>query len=319
MNQTQGSPFVGVDVSKRELDVAVGQKGASWQAANDPIGIAKTVSRLQEIAPALIVVEATGGLELPLMVALHEAGLPICRLHPGRVREFAKSIGLLAKTDKLDARLLARFAEAVQPAPTRLPSVAEQELLALMTRRRQVVEMLTAEKNRLDSAPATVQERLRQHISWLEEELAQLNRHIEELINQTPDFKDKNALLQSVPGVGPLTAAIMVADLPELGLFNRQQIAAQVGVAPFNHDSGRKQGKRRIKGGRPVIRSILYMATLSAIRFNPVIKSFYEHLLAQGKQKKVAIVACMRKLLTILNAMMRDNKPWNPEQRVIGP
>jgi transposase len=319
MNQTQTSPFVGIDVSKRELDVAVGQKGGSWQAGNDPTGIAKTVGRLREVSPRLIVVESTGGLELPLMVALHEAGLPICRVHPGRVREFAKSIGLLAKTDKLDARLLARFAEAVQPPVSSLPSVAEQELLALMTRRRQVVEMLTAEKNRLGSAPATVQERLRQHIIWLEEELDQLNRHVEALINQTADFKDKNDLLQSVPGVGPVTAAIIVADLPELGLLNRQEIAALVGVAPFNHDSGRKQGKRRIKGGRPVIRSILYMATLSAIRFNPVIKSFYDHLLAQGKQKKVAIVACMRKLLTILNAMIRDNKPWNAGQLVIVP
>ena len=312
MNQTPAAPFVGVDVSKRELDVAVGQQGSSWQARNDRTGIAKTVGRLQELRPALVVVESTGGLELPLMVALHEAGLPICRVHPGRVREFAKSIGLLAKTDKLDARLLARFAEAVQPPVSSLPSPAEQELLALMTRRRQVVEMLTAEKNRLSNAPASVQKRLRQHITWLEEELAQLNEQIEQLINQTPDFKDKNDLLQSVPGVGPVTSAIIAADLPELGLLNRQQIAALVGVAPFNHDSGRKQGKRRIKGGRPVIRSILYMATLSAIRFNPVIKTFYQHLLAQGKQKKVAIVACMRKLLTILNAMLRDHKPWNP-------
>jgi transposase len=319
MNQTQAAPFVGIDVSKRELDVAVGQKGACWQAANDPTGIAKTVSRLQEYQPALIVVESTGGLELPLMVALHEVGLPICRVHPGRVREFAKSIGLLAKTDKLDARLLARFAAAVQPAVSNLPTPAEQELLALMTRRRQVVEMLTAEKNRLGSAPASVQPRLRQHIIWLEEELAQLKAQIEQFINQTPDFKDKNDLLQSVPGVGPVTAAIIAADLPELGLLNRQRIAALVGVAPFNHDSGRKQGKRHIKGGRPVIRSILYMATLSAIRFNPVIKAFYEHLLAQGKQKKVAIVACMRKLLTILNAIIRDNKPWNPGQLVIVP
>jgi transposase len=216
MNQTQASPFVGIDVSKRELDVAVGAKGGCWQAGNEPGGIGKTVSRLREVRPALVVVESTGGLELPLLVALHEAGLPFCRVHPGRVREFAKSIGLLAKTDKLDARLLARFAEAVQPAPTRLPSPTEQELSALMARRRQVVEMLTAEKNRLGSAPATVRERLRQHILWLEEELAQLNRQLEALINQTPDFKDKNDLLQSVPGVGPVTAALIAADFPNL-------------------------------------------------------------------------------------------------------
>lgn len=319
MKQTPETPYVGIDVSKHQLDVAVGQVGESWKAGYDEKGIEKTTARLKELKPTLVVVEATGGLEVPLMVALYEAGLPVCRLHPGRVREFAKSIGLLAKTDKLDARLLARFAEAVNPPVTVLPSQAEQQLQALMVRRRQVVEMLTAEKNRLPSTPPLMQERLSKHIAWLEEELTQLNRLIEELVNQTPSFKDKNALLQSAPGVGSVTAAILLADLPELGLLNRQQIAALVGVAPFNHDSGRKLGKRRVKGGRPVIRSILYMATLTAIRVNPVIKSFYDHLLLVGKLKKVAIVACMRKLLSILNAMIRDNKPWTAKQLPIAP
>jgi len=316
MKATKAAPYVGIDISKTQLDVAVGQSGDSWRANNDEKGIESSVRRLKELAPALVVVESTGGLEVPLLVALYEAGLPLSRVHPGRVREFAKSIGLLAKTDKLDARLLARFAEAVKPPITTLPTSEEQQLSALMTRRRQVVEMLTAEKNRLNTLPPTMRQRVSKHIVWLEEELAELNRLIEELMKQTPAFQDKNALLQSTPGVGPVTSAILLADLPELGHLNRQQIAALVGLAPFNHDSGHRQGKRRVKGGRPFVRSILYMATLSAIKFNPLINSFYDRLLAQGKLKKVAIVACMRKLLVMLNAMIRDNKPWNPGQLV---
>lgn len=317
MKTTEETPYVGIDVSKEHLDVAVGQKGSRWRANNDEAGIESSVKRLKEINPALVVVESTGGLEMRVLVSLQEAGVPICRTHPGRVREFAKSIGLLAKTDNLDARLLARFAEAVKPPVTPLLGQAEQQLLALMSRRRQVIEMLVAEKNRLPATWSALQERLNKHISWLEEELSDLNTQIKRLIDETDAFQDKDALLQSVPGVGQTTSAILLAGLPELGCLNRQQIAALVGVAPFNQDSGRKQGKRHVKGGRPAVRSVLYMATLSAIRFNPVIKTFYHHLLTQGKLKKVALVACMRKLLTILNAILRNKNPWSPPQQAI--
>lgn len=312
MNET--SSFVGIDVSKRQLDVAVGQDGIEWSSGNDKPGIRHTVAKLQALQPTLIVVEATGGLEVPLMTALYEAGLPFARVHPGRVRDFARSIGLLAKTDRLDARLLARFAQGVKPPVTHLPGSEEQQLSALMTRRRQVVEMLTAENNRLATAAAATQERIRQHILWLEEELTALNKEIDDFIQQLPVFRHKQEILTSTPGIGPITSAIILAELPELGLLTRQKIAALVGIAPFNKDSGGKKGKRRIKGGRNSIRIVLYMATLSAIRYNPLIRAFYQQLCSRGKEKKVAIVACMRKLLTILNAMMRDNQPWQTEQ-----
>jgi transposase len=309
--------YVGIDVSKKTLDTAIGQETDLWQAANDQKGIATIIDRLQEVSPTLIVVEATGGLEIRLLTALYEANLPFCRVHPGRVREFARSIGLLAKTDKLDARLLARFGEAVKPATTALPGEDEQHLSALLARRRQVIDMLTAEKNRLGTAPAVTQERISQHILWLQEERDNLDKDIDQFINQTPILEQKQELLQSVPGVGPVVSAILMADLPELGQLSRQKIAALVGVAPFNNDSGPRKGKRRVKGGREAIRSTLYMATLSSIQHNPVIQLFYKRLVNAGKQKKVAIVACMRKLLTILNAMIRDDKAWHTEQSAL--
>lgn len=312
----ESSDFIGIDVSKRQLDTAVGQEGNEWSANNDQAGIASLVVTLQELNPKLIVVEATGGFEVALITALYEAKLPFARVHPGRVREFARSIGLLAKTDRLDARLLARFGEAVKPPATTLPGPEEQQLSALMTRRHQVIEMLTAEKNRLGTAPSTTQERIRNHIQWLTEELDALNQDISDFISRLPTFNHKQEILISTPGIGPVSSAILLADLPELGLYNRQKIAALVGVAPFNKDSGPRKGKRRIRGGRDSIRSILYMATLSAIQHNPVIRSFYQQLCHRGKESKVAIVACMRKLLTILNAMIRDDKPWCPKQSV---
>lgn len=308
--------YVGIDVSKKQLDTAVDQEGGFWQSANDKKGIAVTVAKLTDLQPALIVVESTGGLEIRLLTALYEAKLPFCRVHPGRVREFARSIGLLAKTDRLDARLLARFAEAVKPPITSLPGEDEQHLSALLARRRQVVEMLTAEKNRLSTAPTATQDRISQHILWLKEERDKLDEEIEQFIDQTPIFRQKQEILQSTPGVGPVVSAILLADLPELGQLSRQKIAALVGVAPFNNDSGPRRGKRRVTGGRAAIRSTLYMATLSSIQYNPVIQSFYQRLVKRGKEKKVAIVACMRKLLTILNAMIRDNNIWNTEQSV---
>jgi transposase len=304
--------FIGIDVSKRELDISIGSAGEYWTAANDPTGIGCTVERLKKYSPRLIVVESTGGLEGPLVAEAYAAGLAIAIVHPGRVREFAKSVGLLAKTDKLDARVLARFAETVRPRPTQLPTEAEQQLSALLTRRRQVVEMLVAETNRLSSTHAALQARLRQHLVWLDEELAALNKEIDDFIQKTPEFKTKEELLRSTPGIGPVTSAILLADLPELGQLSRQKIAALVGVAPFNNDSGPRRGKRRVKGGRKPVRNVLYMATVASVRFNPVIKAFYDHLLQQGKEKKVALVACMRKLLTILNAMMRTSQAWKP-------
>jgi transposase len=317
MATSSQSPFVGIDVSKRQLDVALRPTGEGFSAANDGIGIGRIVERLRSVQPALIVVESTGGLEIPLMTELLSVGLPVALTNPRRVREFAKSLGLLAKTDKLDARLLAHFAEAVQPPVSRLPSAAEQQLQALMTRRHQVVEMLTAEKNRLANTRADIRRKIEQHVAWLEQELEDLNQAINDLIGRTPEFKAKDELICSVPGIGPITAAILLADLPELGQFNRQKVAALVGVAPFNNDSGRRRGKRRVWGGRSSVRNILYMATLSATRFNPVIQAFYDHLLRQGKLKKVALVACMRKLLTILNAMVRDRRPWQAHRLAI--
>jgi transposase len=228
------------------------------------------------------------------------------------VREFAKSIGLLAKTDKLDARLLARFAEAVKPPVSHLPDEQEQHLIALVVRRRQLIEMLVAEQNRLNTVRHSMRENLEEHITWLRQALADLDQEIQQFIHQSPTWKDKGDLLQSVPGVGPVTACTLLAELPELGRLDRKKIAALVGVAPFNDDSGHRRGKRRVKGGRSSVRSVLYMAALSASKFNPVLSLFYQRLIQHGKEKKVALTACMRKLLTFLNAIIRDHQRWNP-------
>lgn len=313
------SPFVGIDIGKTRLDVAIGKSGETWVARNDPTGIQSTVEHLAGLKPALIVMESTGGLEVPLMLALSKAGLPFAQVHPGRVRNFARSIGLLAKTDKLDAHLLAHFAEAVQPALTCLPNEAEQQLNALMLRRRQLLDILVAEKNHLLSIHPCQRTSVEEHIAWLEDKLAQINQEIQAQVEHNPEFKVKNAILQSAKGVGPVLSAKLLSGLPELGKFNRKQIAALVGVAPFNDDSGRRRGKRRIKGGRADVRKVLYMATVAAVRFNPIIHSFYQHLLSLGKLRKVALVACMRKLLTILNAMIRDMHPFYSSHLPVNP
>ncbi len=305
--------WVGIDISKTQLEVAVGQVGETWSAANDAIGIEKTVERLKQLHPRLGVVESTGGLERPLMRAFHQAGIPFALVNPKRVRAFAKSLGLLAKTDKLDARLLARFAEALQPAPTCLPSEPEQLLSALLDRRRQLIDFRTAELNRLAGAHPAVHTSIQQLLEQLGEKIAELDQQIDQLIASQAEFKSKAAILRTVPGIGPVASAILVADLPELGRLDRKKIAALVGVAPFNNDSGYQRGKRRVKGGRAAVRKVLYMATISASRFNPVIQAFYHQLLKRGKLKKVALVACMRKLLTILNAMLRAGKPWKAD------
>lgn len=308
----QASIYVGIDVSKGRLDVAIGEQGEFWNVANDEKGIAKLVERMKEVRPELIVLESTGGLELPVMGELYACKIPVALVNPGRVREFARSIGLLAKTDKLDARLLARFAEAVKPPVTHLPDEQEQHLIALVTRRRQLIEMLVAEKNRLNTVRLSLRENLEEHITWLHKALKGLDQEIQEFIHQSPAWNDKQDLLQSVPGVGPVTASTLLAELPELGKLDRKKIAALVGVAPFNDDSGHRRGKRRVKGGRGSVRNVLYMAALSTSRFNPILRPFYERMLQRGKEKKVALTACMRKLLTFLNAILRDQKRWNP-------
>ncbi|MFH1184936.1 MAG: IS110 family transposase [Chloroflexota bacterium] len=306
----EAHPFVGIDVSKERLDIGVGADGEFWQAANDEGGIRETLRRLSALQPALVVVESTGGLEWPLVSELCASRVPVALVNPGRVREFAKALGLLAKTDKLDAHLLARFGEAAKLSPMPLPDEAVQKLSALVGRRRQLLEMLVAEKNHLLSTRLSLRAGVQEHVTWLQQEIDQLTEQIQKDLQDTPGFQDKDRILRSAKGVGPITSLVLLSDLPELGQLDRKKIAALVGVAPFNDDSGRRRGTRRIKGGRTSVRQALYMATIVAARFNPVIRTFYLRLLASGKKKKVALVACMHKLLTILNAMIRDMTPW---------
>lgn len=310
MSETISSIFIGIDISKARLDVAVGEKGATWSERNDAEGIGRLVKQLAEYHPALIVIESTGGLEKPALVELDRAGLAVALVNPRRVREFAKAIGLSAKTDKLDARLLARFARDVKPERTVLPTADEQQLSALLARRKQLLDMLTAEQNRLGTAPQALKERILEHITWLKEHIQAIDQEIDDFNRQDPQRQEKQDLMQSVKGIGRVTASTLSADLPELGQLNKKRIAALVGVAPFNNDSGRWRGKRRIKGGRASVRQVLYMAAVAAARSNPVIHAFYQSLLQRGKEKKVALVACMHKLLTILNAMIRTKQPW---------
>jgi transposase len=304
--------YVGIDVSKTSLDVAIGQEGETWQAANTFGGIQATVRRLQTYIPLLIVVESTGGLEKPLVKALQAVDLPVAVVHPGRVRKFAAGIGWLAKTDRLDAHLLAWFAFAAHPHPKPRPNLASEALSELIRRRNQIVEMLTAERNRRSTCPDSLLEALEEHIAWLTAERDRLTTQIETMLSTQPEFHEKDAVLQSVKGVGPILSATLLAELPELGIYSHKQIASLVGVAPFSKDSGHHHGKRRIKGGRSGVRSVLYLGTMSAIRFNPVIRAHYQQLIQRGKLGKVAIVACMRKLLVILNAMVREMRTWQP-------
>jgi len=312
--------FVGIDVSKAQLDVAARPEGQAWAASNDEPGIKDLVRRLQDLQPALVVLEATGGWELAVTGALAAAGLPVVVVNPRQVRDLAKAMGKLAKTDRIDAQILALFAERVRPAPRPLPDAQARELEGLLTRRRQVVEMLTAEKNRLGRSLPRVRVGVEAHITWLERELKELDEELGQTLRESPLWREQENLLRSVPGVGPVLTLTLLADLPELGRLNRKQIAALVGVAPFNRDSGILRGKRTVWGGRAGVRTALYMATLVATRFNPVIRIFYQRLCAAGKAKKVALTACMRKLLTILNAMLKHRSPWQPfTLKMVGP
>lgn len=305
---TSNAEFVGVDVSKDNLDADSWTSNEYKRFQNDPTGIRDLIDWLKNLQPELIVLESTGGLELPLVAELAYEKMPVAVVNPRRIREFARSIGQLAKTDKLDAKVIAHFGAATHPEARKLPTIDEEKLTALITRRRQIIEMLTAEKNRLHSARFSMKERIETHLFWLESELRDLDNEITKFIHQSPIWKEKDKLLRSVPGVGPVTSATILAMLPELGTLNRKKIAALVGVAPVNKDSGRRQKKRRVYGGRANVRSVLYMAALSASKHNPRIKAFYDHLLRMGKEKKVALTACMRKLLVILNAIIRVNQ-----------
>jgi transposase len=310
--------FVGIDVAKAHLDVALRPSGERWTVANDDDGIAALVTQLQTLTPTLIVLEATGGYQRAVVAALATAGLPVVVANPRQTRDFAKATGQLAKTDALDARALAHFAEAVRPTPRPVPDTETEALRALLRRRRQLVSMRTAEQNRLDSAPPLVQTDLQAHIAWLDRRVAEVDDTLDTTLRGSPVWREREQLYRSVPGIGPGCARALVLELPELGTLSRQRIAALVGVAPFNRDSGTLRGARSIWGGRARLRATLYMGTLVAVRHNPVLKAFYERLVAAGKAKKVALTACMRKLLTILNAMVKHRTPWQPQEVTIG-
>ena len=305
-----GELFVGIDVGKAKNDMHVHGLVDESQFHNDAEGIRELVDSMRELSPTLIVAEATGGYERLMVAELSAAGLPIAVVNPTGVRRFADSLGQLAKTDKIDARTIAHFASVVRPPARALKSEEEKCLGDLLDRRRQVIAMQTAEKNRLHTSRGRMRDDIEEHVDWLAAKLDELDQEIADMIGNSPEWSEKATLLRSVPGVGPVTAATLLADLPELGTLNRQKIAALVGVAPFNKDSGKKRGKRRIFGGRASVRRALYMAALSCTRHNPVIKRFYDSLVNRGKLKKVALTACMRKLLVILNAMVRKQEVW---------
>jgi len=307
-----GAIYVGIDVSKERLDVAVRPSGDSWGVSYNQPGVEELSAELAALVPAVVVLEATGNLEVPAVAALAAAGLPVVVVNPRQVRDFAKATGRLAKTDALDAQVLAHFAEAVRPSQRPLPDAQTQELAALTTRRNQVMTMLVAEKNRLGQATAEVRPGIQAHITWLEQELDDLDQRLRQAIGRSPVWRARDDLLRSVPGVGEQLSLTLLAHLPELGTLDRKQIAALVGVAPINRDSGRMRGKRSVWGGRARVRAALYMSALVASRHNPVIRDLYQRLLAAGKAKKLALTACMRKLLTILNAMVKNDQRWNP-------
>lgn len=304
--------YVGIDVAKHQLEVASTGATMTQTFAQNDAGRAALVATVRALAPALVVLEATGGYELDVVTALGLAKLPVAVVNPRQVRDFAKATGRLAKTDALDAQVLARFAADVRPEPRALPDAAHQALEALVTRRRQLLEMLAAERNRLPLARGPIQRDVQAHIHYLEQRLKASNDDLQTLLRESPLWRTTDQLLRSVPGIGPATSAVLIAELPELGHLSPKQIAALVGVAPLNCDSGARQGRRHVWGGRASVRRTLYMAALVAARWNPVLKPFYRRLRAAGKPAKVALVATMRKLLTILNAMLRAGTAWAP-------
>jgi transposase len=310
--------FVGIDVAKAELVVSILPSVERFTVANDERGVRTLVERMRTIGPQLIVLEATGGYELLCVAALAAAAaLPVVVVNPRQVRDFAKATGQLAKTDRIDADILARFADVVRPAVRVIADAEAQELDALLARRRQLLEMLQAERNRLGQVfgkgKRLVRKSLKTHITFLERELRMTDTDLGEMVKNSPAWRERDELLQSVPGVGPVLSRTLLADLPELGRLSRREIAKLVGVAPLSRDSGTMRGRRFVQGGRATVRAVLYMAALVATKRNAVIREFYQRLVAAGKPKKLALVACMRKLLTILNTMVRTHTRWSAE------
>ncbi len=304
--------WIGIDVSKKRLDVYIRPVSIALSYANRPNEIAQLVERIKAESPELVVLEATGGLHLAAANAIESAGIAVAIVNPRQVRDFAKAAGKLAKTDAIDAQVLAHFAEVMQPPVRPLLNEQMQQLKGLVARRHQLVEMMTAEKNRLSGMSQVVKEDIEENIKWLQRRIKQVEQKLEELVEQIESLKQRNKILQSIPGIGSAVASTLLAGLPELGQLSHKQISALVGVAPLNHDSGQKRGKRSIWGGRAAVRSLLYMAVVVGIRFNPVIKNFYERLRKAGKIAKVALTACMHKLLVILNAMVKHKTLWQP-------
>lgn len=304
--------FVGVDVSKKRLDVAIRPTGEILSFEHDEAGIKALTQRLVAEAPSLVVLEATGGLESPLATALALARVTVAVVNPRQVRDFARATGKLAKTDSIDAAVIAHFGEAVRPEPRELPDEDATLLSAIVARRRQLIEMVVMEQNRLATTPSKLKEEVQDHIEYLKKRIKDSDKDLHKALKSTPVWREKDDLLRSVPGVGPVLSFSIIANLPELGQLGRKEISALVGVAPYNNESGQFKGRRSIRGGRAEVRVPLYMAAISAARFNPVFKAFYQRLLDAGKPKKVALVACMRKLLVTLNAMVRQNQAWRP-------
>lgn len=307
----EGKIFVGVDVSKARLDVYVVPAGSRWQVGNDEEGVGLLVEEMKKVRPERIVLEASGGLQGRVVSALWREGLAVVVVNPRQVRDFARATGVLAKSDELDAMVLARFAEAIRPAVRELADEEAQELMELVGRRRQVVEMMTAETNRLEGARGRVKRSIEKHVGWLRRQLEQIEEDLDDTIRRSPMWREKEDLLRTVPGVGPVVARTLLAQLPELGKLNRQEIAALVGVAPFARDSGMMRGRRTIWGGRAAVRAALYMGALVGVRHNAELKRFFERLVGRGKRPKVALVACMRKLLIVLNAIVKNRTPWS--------
>ena len=304
------APYVGIDVSKDRLDVHVRPGGEAFAVARDGEGLAALVERLKALAPHLVAVAATGGFEMTTAAAIAGADLPLVVVNPAQVRHYAQALGRRSKTDKGDAEVIARFVEATRPEPRPLPDEATQALGELITRRRQIIAMMVAERQRATRLPKRLRRSCERVVRMLEKELAALDQDIDTTVRGSPAWRAKEDLLASVPSIGDITARSLIAELPELGKLDRRQIAALVGVAPFTRQSGQWRGKSFIGGGRPAVRATLFMATMSAVRHNPTIRAFRQRLLAKGKPKMVVMVACMRKLLTILNAVLRDQRPW---------
>ena len=309
--------YVGIDVSKGTLDVATRPAGEVWTVANDDEAIATLVTRLLSLGPALVVLEASGKYEAPCAAALAADGVPVAVVNPRQARDFGKSTGRLAKTDAIDATMLALFAERVRPEPRPLPDAESEALRAILARRRQLVTMTAAEKNRAHMAAPSVAKGIAKHVRWLERELSAVDDDLRRAIRESAAWRAKDDLLRGVPGVGRVLATTLLVDVPELGRLNRREIAALVGVAPLNRDSGTFRGQRSVWGGRATVRTALYMGALAAVRSNPPVKALYERLVAKGKPKKVALVACMRKLLVTCNAVVRDGEPWSPSYRLV--